>query len=103
MNATIVIKAISTAEAAGVRQIWMTSFKPRYVNNIAAAPAKISTVRLGTAIIPIYPIHTLALAQQALAIHDIASGILHLGYVSPDRSCIWLSPTIPLDYMQEYL
>jgi alkanesulfonate monooxygenase SsuD/methylene tetrahydromethanopterin reductase-like flavin-dependent oxidoreductase (luciferase family) len=81
INAAAAVTTITTAEAAGVRQIWMTQspFNPDTTTIFASAAAKTSVVRLGTAIIPIYLRHPLALAQQALAIDDIAPGRFSTG------------------------
>jgi len=81
MNAAVAAKTITTAEESGVRQIWMTQgpSNPDTLTIFAAAAAKTSTVRLGTAIVPAYTHHPLALAQQVLAIHDIAPLIIPPG------------------------
>jgi alkanesulfonate monooxygenase SsuD/methylene tetrahydromethanopterin reductase-like flavin-dependent oxidoreductase (luciferase family) len=82
MNAAAAVTTITTAEAAGVRQVWMTQSpsNPDTLTIFAAVAtaAKTSTVQLGTAIVPAYTHHPLALAQQALAIDDIAPGRLRL-------------------------
>jgi alkanesulfonate monooxygenase SsuD/methylene tetrahydromethanopterin reductase-like flavin-dependent oxidoreductase (luciferase family) len=52
---------------------------PDTLTLFAAAAARTSSVRLGTAIVPTYPRHPLALAQQALALDDLAPGRLRLG------------------------
>ncbi len=80
-NAAAAVKTIVSAEAAGVRQVWMGQppFWPDVMTTFAAAAAKTSTICLGTSIVPTYPRHPLFLAQQALALHDIAPGRLRLG------------------------
>jgi F420-dependent oxidoreductase-like protein len=109
MNAAAAVTTIGTAEEAGVRQIWMTQgpSNPDTLTIFAAAAAKTSTVRLGTAIVPAYTHHPLALAQQALAIDDIAPGRLRLGIGPSHRPIVegiyGLSQTTPLTYMREYL
>jgi alkanesulfonate monooxygenase SsuD/methylene tetrahydromethanopterin reductase-like flavin-dependent oxidoreductase (luciferase family) len=109
INAAAAVTTITTAEAAGVRQIWMTQspFSPDTTTIFASAAAKTSAVRLGTAIIPIYLRHPLALAQQALAIDDIAPGRFRLGIGPSHRPLIegvyGLSQTSPLPYLREYL
>jgi hypothetical protein len=68
------------------------SFKPGYINDICSSnSSKTSTVQLGTAIVPGYTHHSLALAQQALAIDDIAPGRLHLGIGPSHRPLYSLS------------
>jgi alkanesulfonate monooxygenase SsuD/methylene tetrahydromethanopterin reductase-like flavin-dependent oxidoreductase (luciferase family) len=112
MNAAAAVTTITTAEEAGVRQIWMTQgpSNPDTLTIFAAAAAtaaKTSRVRLGTAIVPAYTHHPLSLAQQALAIDDIAPGRLRLGIGPSHRpiveSIYGLSQTTPLTYMREYL
>jgi alkanesulfonate monooxygenase SsuD/methylene tetrahydromethanopterin reductase-like flavin-dependent oxidoreductase (luciferase family) len=90
INAAAAVTTITTAEAAGVRQIWMTQgpSNPDTTTIFASAAAKTSTVRLGTAITPIYLRHPLALAQQALAIDDIAPGRFRLGIGPSHRPLI---------------
>ncbi len=71
------------------------------------ATARTTQIRLGTAIVPTYPRHPLVMAQQALAIHDIAPGRLHLGIGPSHRPIIegiyGLSLTSPLAYLREYV
>jgi alkanesulfonate monooxygenase SsuD/methylene tetrahydromethanopterin reductase-like flavin-dependent oxidoreductase (luciferase family) len=108
-NAATALTTITTAEAAGVRQIWITQspFSPDTTTIFASAAAKTSIIRLGTAIVPIYLRHPLALAQQALAIDDVAPGRFRLGIGPSHRPLIegvyGLSHTAPLAYMREYL
>src|ERR671917_342456 len=45
----------------------------------AAAAVRTTSIELGTAIVPTYPRHPLALAQQALTVADLAPGRLRLG------------------------
>src|SRR5687768_13705788 len=82
--------AIVAAEAAGVRQIWMTqgATAPDTLAIFAAAATRTSQVRLGTAIVPTYPRHPLALAQQALALTDLAPGRLRLGVGTSHRNTV---------------
>src|SRR5689334_12151730 len=75
------IAAIVAAEKAGVRQVWMTQggLSPDTLTLFAAAAVQTERVRMGTSIVPTYPRHPLALAQQALALHDIAPSRFRLG------------------------
>ena len=108
-NAARAIKTISTAEAAGVKQIWMTNtpWFPDVLTILAAAAIKTSIIRLGTAIIPTYPRHPIVLAQEVLALHDIAPGRLRLGIGPSHRSIVedmyGLSQTTPLIHLREYV
>jgi alkanesulfonate monooxygenase SsuD/methylene tetrahydromethanopterin reductase-like flavin-dependent oxidoreductase (luciferase family) len=62
---------------------------------------------LGTAIVPIYPRHPIVMAQQVLAIHDIAPGRLRLGIGPSHRPIIegsyGLQLSSPLTYLREYV
>ena len=49
---------------------------PDVLTTFSGAVAKTSTINLGTSIVPTYPRHPLVMAQQALALHDLALGNL---------------------------
>jgi len=108
-NAAAAIKTIAAAETAGVQQIWMTNtpWFPDVLTTLAAAAIKTSIVRLGTAIIPTYPRHPVVLAQEVLALHDIAPGRLRLGIGPSHRSIVediyGLPQTTPLVHLREYV
>jgi F420-dependent oxidoreductase-like protein len=108
-NTEDAVNTIITAEDVGVRQIWMSQPPnlPDVLTTFAAAAAKTSSVNLGTSIVPTYPRHPLVLAQQALAIHDMAPGRLRLG-IGPSHSYIiekmyGLQHTKPLAHLREYV
>src|SRR5215212_1534601 len=108
-NAAAAIKTIAAAETAGVQQIWMTNtpWFPDVLTTLAAAAIKTSRVRLGTAIIPTYPRHPVVLAQEVLALHDIAPGRLRLGIGPSHRAIVediyGLPQTTPLVHLREYV
>ena len=108
-NAAAAIKTIAAAEAAGVQQIWMTNipWSPDVLTTFAAAAIKTSRIRLGTSILPTYPRHPVVLAQQVLALHDIAQGRLRLGIGPSHRAVIediyGLPQTKPLVHLREYV
>ena len=108
-NAAAAVKTIATAEAAGVRQIWMTQppSSPDTLTTLAAAAIKTSTIRLGTSIVPTYPRHPVVMAQQAMSLYDIAPGRLRLGIGPSHQSIIegiyGLPQTTPLAHLREYL
>src|ERR687890_161511 len=108
-NAAAAVKTIVAAEAAGVRQIWMVQppSAPDVLTTLSAAATKTSTIWMGTSIVPTYPRHPLVLAQQALALHDLAPGRLRLG-VGPSHRFIMegtygLQQTAPLAHLREYV
>src|SRR5260370_25255498 len=80
-DAAAAVAKIVKAEAAGVRQVWMTQGTPApdTLTLFAAAAVPTTSLRLGTAVLPIYSQHPLALAQQALALDDLAPRRLPLG------------------------
>jgi F420-dependent oxidoreductase-like protein len=108
-NAAAAVKTIVSAEAAGVRQVWMAQppFCPDVMTTFAAAAAKTSTICLGTSVVPTYPRHPLVLAQQALSLHDLAPGRLRLGIGPSHRFIIegayGLHHKKPLAHLQEYV
>ena len=108
-TASSVIEQIVDAEAAGVSQIWMTQGTPSRdtLTIFAVAAAKTSKIRLGTAIVPTYPRHPLALAQQALTIEDLAPGRLRLGVGPSHRPSIegvyGIPMKKPLEHLREYV
>src|SRR6266516_3533772 len=103
------LSAIAAAEAAGVRQVWMTQSTPApdTLTIFAAAAMRTTSTRLGTAIIPTYPRHPLALAQQALALGDLAPGRLRLGIGPSHRPTIegvyGIPMAAPLEHLREYV
>ena len=101
------IKQIVAAEEAGIRQIWLGQAYLDTLTMFAAAATKTSEVRLGTAIVPTYPRHPLALAQQVLALNDIAPGRLRLGIGPSNNSIIegiiGLPQRKPLVHLREYV
>jgi F420-dependent oxidoreductase-like protein len=108
-NAALVVSALVAAESAGVRQVWMTQGgpSPDTLSIFAAAATQTSSIRLGTAIIPTYPRHPLALAQQALTLGDLAPGRLRLGVGPSHRPTIegvyGIPMTAPLEHLREYV
>lgn len=108
-DAAAAVKHIIAAEAAGVYQVWMTQGTPApdTLTLFAAAAVQTTTVRLGTAIVPTYPRHPLALAQQALTLGDLAPGRLRLGVGPSHRPTIegtyGLPMPAPLQHLREYV
>ncbi len=109
VNSAAAVNTIIAAEDVGVRQIWMLQPPnlPDVLTTFAAAASKTSSVNLGTSIVPTYPRHPLVLAQQALALHDIAPGRLRLGIGPSHRFIIekmyGLQQGNPLAHLREYV
>jgi F420-dependent oxidoreductase-like protein len=104
------IARIREAEQAGVQQAWMAMGGAGFADILtvlAAAATQTERIKLGTAIVPSYPRHPLVMAQQALAVHDLAPGRLRLGVGSGNRAFLesryGLTQTAPLRYLREYL
>jgi F420-dependent oxidoreductase-like protein len=108
-DAAATVANIIAAEAAGVRQIWTTQ-PPSMADTLtlfAAAARQTGSIRLGTAIVPTYPRHPLALALQVLALDDLAPGRLRLGIGTSHAGAIegvyGIPMTPPLEHLREYV
>ncbi|GHO58182.1 LLM class flavin-dependent oxidoreductase [Ktedonobacter robiniae] len=99
------IAAIVAAEKAGVRQVWMNQggLSPDTLTIFAAAAVQTEHVRMGTSIVPTYPRHPLALAQQALALNDIAPSRFRLGVGPGQKPIIERGYGLPLQSPREHL
>jgi F420-dependent oxidoreductase-like protein len=108
-NSASAVKSIVAAKDAGVRQVWMAQLPiwPDTLTTFATAAEKTTTVNLGTSIVPTYPRHPLVMAQQALAIHDLAPGRFRLGIGPSHRFLIedmyGLQHNKPLAHLHEYV
>jgi F420-dependent oxidoreductase-like protein len=100
---------IVRAEEHGVPVAWSTvgGTNPDAVTLFAAAATHTRQITLGTAIVPIYPRHPLALASQALVLAGLAPGRFRLGIGPSHRPTIegtfGLPFVRPLAYLREYL
>lgn len=108
-DAAELLEIIVQAESSGVRQVWMTQ-GPTTIDSLtlyAAATQRTSQIRLGTSIIPTYPRHPLALAQQAATVAALGPGRVRLGVGPSHRPAI--EPTYgikmesPLVHLREYI
>ncbi|EFH83284.1 LLM class flavin-dependent oxidoreductase [Ktedonobacter racemifer] len=103
------LATIVAAEAASVHQVWRTQGTPLWnsLTVLAAAATHTTTICLGTAIMPTYAHHPVALAQQALALASFAPNRLRLGIGpgnrQPIESSYGLTPSRPLAHLREYL
>ncbi|GHO92698.1 LLM class F420-dependent oxidoreductase [Reticulibacter mediterranei] len=108
-DASAIVSTIVAAEKAGVQQVWVTQGTPEpdALTIFAAAAALTSNVRMGTAIIPTYPRHPLALAQQLLTLHDLAPGRVLVGIGPSQRPVIegifGIPIGAPLEHLREYV
>ena len=102
------LEMIKMADHARVDTVWLTAgrLRPDALTILAAATRTTSRVRLGTAVIPIWPRHPLALAQQIRALESLAPGRIRLG-VGPSTAAA-MSPygaefRRPLSHLREYV
>src|SRR6266700_4402812 len=109
-DTTSALAWIREAEQAGVQQVWMVGAgagSADILSTFAAAAVQTEHIRFGTAVIPIYPRHPLALAEQALALHDLAPGRLRLGVGPSHRPTIegvyGIPMKAPLEHLREYV
>ena len=99
---------ISDAERDGFDSYWMPQhFGADMLTVIAMAGMQTQRIELGTAVVPTFPRHPVALAQQALTAQVATGGRLTLGIGVSHRSTIedWLglSYSHPVRHMEEYL
>lgn len=109
-NAANALAWIREAERAGVEQVWMVGAGAATADILtlfAAVAARTERIRFGTAIITVYPRHPIVMAEQALALNDLAPGRLRLGIGTGYRMMIegafGLQHHAPHPYLKEYL
>lgn len=97
------------AEAEGFSSAWSVHFSRAYdaLTTIAVAGAATERIELGVGIVPTYPRHPVALAQQAATTQVFCGGRLTLGVGVSHRPVIeglhGLPFTSPAAHMREYL
>ena len=99
---------ISDAERDGFDSYWLPQhFGADMLTVIAMAGMQTNRIELGTAVVPTYPRHPVALAQQALTAQVAVGGRLTLGIGVSHRSTIedWLGLPYahPARHIEEYL
>ena len=109
-DTTEAIIRIREAEHAGVKLAWMAMGGAGFADILtvlAVAATRTERIKLGTAIVPASTRDPLVMAQQALAVHDLAPERLRLGVGSGNplflESRYGLSQRAPLSYLKEYL
>ena len=81
-TAALAVERIKQAEETGVPAVWMTiggAGGADPMGAFAAAGAQTSSVLMGTAIVPNMPRHPIIMAQQAIAVGQLAPGRFRLG------------------------
>src|SRR3954470_3348270 len=102
------LELIERAEALGVPSVWLTTTGAGRdgLTLLAAAAARTSLVRLGTAIIPAWPRSPLAVAQSAQVIDALAPGRLRIGVgiaSAATAGLVGASFDKPLGVLREYI
>ena len=108
-SASALVARVKRAERRGVAAVWTTVGGPTAdpVTAYAAAGAATGRIGLGTAVVPTYPRHPVALAAQAIALDDLAPGRVRLG-VGPSHKPViegayGLPMGKPLAHLREYV
>lgn len=102
------IRAIQRAEEQGFAAAWLPNiFGLDAITTLAVAGRETSRIELGTFVVPTYPRHPAALAQQALTASDAARGRFTLGIGLSHQVVIegmfGLDYSRPIRHMREYL
>jgi F420-dependent oxidoreductase-like protein len=97
--------AIELADRLGVSTAWLTTggVGPDALTIFAAAAVKTTQIKLGTAIIPTWPRHPLAVVQQVVALASLAPGRIRLGVGPSHRPTIEGMYGIPFERPMEHL
>jgi F420-dependent oxidoreductase-like protein len=103
-----VLGQIERAEALGFASVWVPSVRSYdALTVLALAGRQTKVVELGTFVIPTYPRHPAALAEQALAVQAASGGRLALGIGLSHRrtmeGMLGFDWSHPLRHMREYL
>ena len=102
------VEATKEAEADGFSSAWFSNiFGLDALTVCAMAGAATSTIEVGTFVVPTFPRHPFAMAQQASSCNDAAGGRLALGIGLSHQVVIemmlGLSFAKPAKHMEEYL
>lgn len=104
-----VVDAARAAEAAGFPSAWTVHFSRGLdaLTVLGHAASATTSLHLGVGVVPTYPRHPIALAQQAATVQALAGGRLTLGVGVSHRSVIegmhGLTYTSPAAHTAEYL
>jgi len=102
------VERAAAAEAAGFASVWLPQvFTVDALTVLALAGRATRTIELGTAVVPTYPRHPIALATQALTVQDATRNRLALGIGLSHRFVIedmfGLDFSKPIPHMRDYL
>lgn len=102
------VRLARSAERLGVRSMWLTSggYGPESLTTLAVVGAQTERILLGTSIAVTFSRHPLIMAQQAMAIDDVAPGRFRLGIGTSHRPTVenayGLAFDRPLEHLREY-
>jgi 5,10-methylenetetrahydromethanopterin reductase len=99
---------IADAAGHGFASYWMPQiFSIDALTALAVVSRDVPDIRLGTAVVPTYPRHPMALAQQALTVSQVSGGRLDLGIGLSHKPVVegmWGLPfDKPVRHMRDYL
>lgn len=108
--ATLVANIVEIEEA-GVDHVWVAFGPlgyPDVLTTLAAAAARTSHLKLGTAIVQVTSRHPVLMAQQVLSLSSLAPGRLRLGIGGTGlpqmaKSMYGIDMDTPLAYLREYI
>lgn len=109
MAPAAVVEQVAEAEAAGVPSAWTVHFSRGLdaLSVLCAAGLRTRRIALGVGVVPTYPRHPLALAQQAATVQALIGGRLTLGVGVSHRPVIeglhGLVYERPAAHLREYL
>src|SRR5690242_8633674 len=103
-----IVEQIVRAESMGFRSAWIPNvFGSDALTVLALAGTRTTTIELGTLVVPTYPRHPTALAQQALTTNALAHGRLTLGIGVSHRvrmeKMLGFDFDHPIRHLREYL
>jgi F420-dependent oxidoreductase-like protein len=103
-----VVRQAKALEAKGFASFWLPNiFGLDAITTLALVGRETKTIELGTAVVPTYPRHPIAMAQQALTAGAASNGRFTLGLGLSHKIVIedlmGLSYAKPLRHMREYL
>jgi F420-dependent oxidoreductase-like protein len=104
-----VVDAIKRAESMDIPAVWLTmgGIGADSPSTFAAAAMVTERIKFGTSIIPTWPRHPIALAQQAISLASLAPGRFRLG-IGPSHQpamerLLGVQWEAPLGHLREYL
>jgi F420-dependent oxidoreductase-like protein len=102
------VALVRTAEALGYESVWTTHGSGRDGFLVLAAYGHATArIGLGTGVVPIYPRHPVAMAQEAATLTELSGGRFRLGigvsHGPSMRDALGLDMGRPLELMREYV